>query len=309
MTTAVELWGSLAPVVTPFREGAVDFDSFAALVGRQFDQGSHGVVVTGTSGEPTSLNADERIELYRAATEAARGRGPVVAATGSANQAEALRLTAAAEGAGADAVLVVCPAFVKPSQRGLVEHFTRVFAATSLPAMIYHIPGRAAVGVTTATVARIASSSPNLVGLKAASPDLDFVTELLFELGNDFRIFCGVESLSYPMLALGAAGLMNAIANLAPGPVAELCEAVRDGDHGRALELHRGLFTVNRAVFFDTNPIPLKAMLAAREIGSAEVRPPLAQLDEETHRRVMEALATLPAPTDAAPGRAGAWRA
>jgi 4-hydroxy-tetrahydrodipicolinate synthase len=286
------LRGSIVPLVTPFSDGAVDFEAFEASVERQVRHGSHGVVVTGTTGEPTSLDAGERAELYRRAVDVAARRVPVVAATGSANHAETLQLTREAERAGADAVLVVAPAFVKPSQAGLARHFTAVAAATELPSMIYNIPGRAGVGVTPETVERVAQEAPNLVGLKHASTELDLVTELLLRLGEDFRLFCGLESYSYPFLALGGAGLMSAVGNLLPGPVAALCAAVDRSDHATALRLHRELFRVNQAVFFDTNPVPLKAMLAAVGLGSDEVRPPLAPISDETRARVHAVLAT-----------------
>jgi 4-hydroxy-tetrahydrodipicolinate synthase len=289
MPAPANLRGSLVPLVTPFAAGAVDYDAFEASVDR-VGAASDGVVVTGTSGEPTSLSSDERAELCRRAVTVAAGRFPVVAATGSPNQAETLALTKAAGEAGVDAVMVVCPAFVKPSQEGLRQHFITVAKATELPFLIYNIPGRSGVGVTAATVVAIAEDAPNLCGLKHASPDLDLVTDLLLQLGDDFRLFCGLESFSYPFLAVGGAGLMSAVGNLLPEQVTDLCRAVAEGDHARALGLHRSLFRVNQAVFFDTNPGPLKAMLLAAGLGSAEVRAPLAPLSDETRARVMRAL-------------------
>lgn len=281
------LRGSIVPLVTPFADGAVDTAAFEASVERVGTAGD-GVLVTGTSGEPTSLSAAERVDLFRRAVTVADGRFPVLAATGGPNQAETLALTREAEAVGADAVLVVCPAFVKPSQEGLRRHFVTVAATTSLPFLIYNIPGRAGVGVTGETVERIAADAPNLVGLKHASSDLDLVTDLLLRLGDDFRLFCGLESYSYPFLAVGGAGLMSAVGNLLPGPIAELCALVAADDHAGALKLHRELFRLNQAVFFETNPGPLKAMLADAGLGSEEVRPPLAPLAEETRARVLE---------------------
>lgn len=281
------LRGSIVPLVTPFTDGAVDTAAFEAAVER-VGAASDGVVVTGTSGEPTSLSAAERVDLFRRAVTVADGRFPVVAATGSANQAETLSLTSEAEAVGADAVMVVCPAFVKPSQEGLRRHFITVAGATSLPFLIYNIPGRSGVGVTGETVERIAAEAPNLVGLKHASNDLDLVTDLLLRLGEDFRLFCGLESYSYPFLAVGGAGLMNAVGNLLPAAFADLCASVAADDHARALALHRDLFRLNQAVFYDTNPGPLKAMLADAGLGSDEVRPPLAAPSEETRARVLE---------------------
>lgn len=295
MNAPASLRGSLVPLLTPFADGAVDVAAFEAAVERQVAEGSHGVVVTGTSGEPTSLTADERADLYRRAVQVAAGRVPVVAATGTPNQAETIALTRRAQEAGADALLVVCPAFVRPSQEGLRRHFATVAGSTELPLLIYNIPGRAAVGVTGETVERIVEAAPNVVGLKHASNDLDLVTDLLLRLGDDFRLFCGLESYSYPFLAVGGAGLMSAVGNLVPARIAQLCDLVRAGNHEQALALHRQLFRLNEAVFFDTNPIPLKAMLAASGLGSEEVRPPLAPISDVTRRRVLDVLGTVDA--------------
>jgi 4-hydroxy-tetrahydrodipicolinate synthase len=284
----VGLRGSIVPLVTSFRDGEVDMAAFEAAVERQAAEGSDGVVVTGTTGEPTSLTTVERAELFRRAVDVAAGRIDVVAATGSANQDDTFHLTTQAERAGADAVLVVCPPFVQPSQDGLVEHMVGVAARTELPLLIYNIPGRAGVSISADAVERVAQRAPNLAGLKHASADLDLVTDLLLRLGDDFRIFCGLESYSYPFLAIGAAGLMSAVGNLLPSRVAELCARVREGDHESALRVHRELFRINKAVFFETNPVPLKVMLAAAGLGTEEVRPPLAPATPDTKRRLAE---------------------
>lgn len=286
----VDLRGSLTPLITPFREGQVDLDAFEELVERQVAGGAHGVVVTGTTGEPTSLTPAERLALYERAVATAGGRGVVVAATGSSNHEETLQLTRGAAQVGVDAALVVCPAFVRPSQEGLVAHFSAVARASDLPLLIYNIPGRVGVDIAAESVVRIAERCPTLVGLKHASPNLDLVSALLVSLGPDFRIFCGVESLSYPMLAVGAAGLMSAVGNLLPVQVAGLCDAVAAGDHGQALRLHRALFAINQAIFFDTNPVPLKHMLALEGVASSEVRPPLVPLADEVRVSVEDAL-------------------
>ena len=279
------LRGSFPPLITPFRNGSVDLDRFAALVDRQVAEGSHGVVITGTTGEPSSLSVEERCELVRVAVRTVARRIPVVAATGSQSYAETVDLTARAAAAGADALLVLTPYFIRPPQQGLVEYFTAVGKQTDLPLMIYHIPGRAAVSVTAATVARIAERLPNLVGIKHAANDLELVTELLARLGPQFRIFCGLEALSMPMLAIGAAGLMNAVGNLAPRRVSQLCERIGEGNLEQARKLHFELFELNQAIFLDTNPIPLKYMMARLGLlASPEVRLPLTALDGEKGR-------------------------
>lgn len=283
--------GSYTPVITPYRDGEVDFETFERLVDRQAQVGSAGVVVTGTTGEPTSLTPQERSELFRRAVDAASGRLQVVAATGAIDQPTTMTLTAAAVDAGADAVLVVAPGFVKPSQRGLRDHFVAVAERTELPVLLYNIPGRAAVSIEADTVEQVVEQRPNVVGVKHASFDLDYLTQLLLSLGDDFHLFCGTETMSYPMLAVGGSGLMSAVGNLLPGKVNALCDAVRQGRHDVALSLHRELFAVNRAIFFDTNPVPLKLMMEAWGLASAEVRPPLVSVDDAVRARVLAVLA------------------
>src|SRR5947208_11549279 len=184
------LSGSYTPLVTPFSGGKVDFDKYAELVERQVRDGSHGVVVTGTTAEPSSLTIEERCDLVKVAVETSRNRIPIVAATGSQSFVETAELTARAEKAGVDALLIVTPYYVKPPQRGLVEYFVEIGKRTRLPLMIYHIPGRAAVSITPATVVRTAERLPNLGGLKQASNELEFLSETLTRLGAAVRVFC-----------------------------------------------------------------------------------------------------------------------
>jgi 4-hydroxy-tetrahydrodipicolinate synthase len=282
-----QLCGSYPPLVTPFRDGRVDFDTFAALVDRQAREGSHGIVVCGTTGEATSLTVAERIDLVRHAVAAAAGRLPVVAGTGAASFEETCELTRRAEQIGVEAALVVTPYYVRPSQAALTEYFVAVGQRTGLPLILYHIPARAAVSLAADTICRISDRLPHLVGIKHASPDLDLVSALRLRLGWEFRIFGGLESLSLPMLAVGASGLMNAVGNLAPAAVAALYEAAAAGRLEEARQRHFALFELNQAIFFDTNPVPLKYMM--KRLGllpSAEVRLPLVPLDEERARAV-----------------------
>jgi len=248
-------------VVTPFRDGAVDYDAYARLVEFQVANGSHGVLVNGTSGDPSSLTVEERNRLVDVAVQTAAKRVPVVAATGSQSLAETRALTAHAARAGADALLVVTPYYARPPQRGLVAYYLELAQLHDLPWMVYHIPGRAAVSVTLDTLREIAARSPTFVGMKHAANDLGFVSDCLDAFGDRFRVFVGLEELSFPMMAIGACGLMNAVGNLLPGLLAELCEAVWRNDLAAGRALHRRLFELNKAVFFDTNPIPVKYMM------------------------------------------------
>ncbi|SDI55586.1 4-hydroxy-tetrahydrodipicolinate synthase [Paraburkholderia steynii] len=255
------LKGSITPIITPFKGDAVDYDTYAKLVDWQIVNGGHGVLVNGTTAEPSSLTVSERNRLVDVAIEAAAGRVPVIAATGSQSLAETLELTTHADKAGVNGLLVVTPYYIKPPQRGLIEYYAEVGRRTERPLMIYHIPGRAAVNVDLDTVKAIKERVPNLVGMKHAVNDMGFVTHMLAAFGPEWRVFVGLEELSFPMLTVGACGLMNAVGNLAPRKVSALYEAVARGDLEAGRALHFDLFDLNLAVFFDTNPIPIKYMM------------------------------------------------
>ncbi len=284
------LRGSIPPVVTPFRDGAVDEAAFAKLIEFQVRNGSHGVLVNGTTAEPAMLTLQERNRLVDVAVATAARRIPVLVNTGSQSLAETLVLTEYAERAGADALLIVTPYYSKPPQRGLVRYYLEVTKRLTIPWMIYHIPGRTAVSVTLETVAELARESPSFTGMKHAVNDLGFVSECLALL-PDFRIFVGLEELSFPMLAVGAVGLMNAVGNLQPRILAEMCEAVWRSDLSAARALHDRLLEINKAIFFDTNPIPIKYMM--KRLGLLETnehRLPMLPASRELEKRLDDVL-------------------
>jgi 4-hydroxy-tetrahydrodipicolinate synthase len=255
------LVGSIPPLVTPFRNGQVDLDAYARLIEFQLRNGTHGILVNGTTSEPTTLTLEERNALVKCAVELVNKRVPVVAQTGAESHAETLALTEFATRAGADALLVLTPYFIRAPQRGVAEYFIDIGRRTSLPLLMYHIPGRSAFKVELDTLVRIAEKTPHFVGIKHAVDDHNFVTQMLARFGPEFRVFVGLEELTFPMMALGAQGTMNAVANLAPGKIAALCEAVLRSDMIAARALHYELFELMCAVFYDTNPIPIKYMM------------------------------------------------
>ena len=261
MNDLTRLRGSIPPLVTPFRDDAVDFEAYARLCEFQLERGSHGILVNGTTAEPSTLTVDERNRLVDVALEVIGGRLPVVAATGSQSLAETELLTRHAVKAGVDALLIVTPYYLRPPQRGLIQYFLRLAESHETPWMVYHIPGRTAVSVTLDTLATLQERSPHFVGMKHAVNDLGFASEALARLGKDFRIFVGLEELSFPMMAVGACGLMNAVGNLRPDVLADLCQAVSEGNLDRSRALHEALLEINKAVFYDTNPIPIKYMM------------------------------------------------
>jgi 4-hydroxy-tetrahydrodipicolinate synthase len=282
-----QLRGSVPPIVTPFKNGAVDYDTYARLVAMQIEQGSHGILVNGTTSEPAMLTIEERNKLVDVALSIAAKRVPIVAATGSQSLAETQRLTEHAAKAGADALLIVTPYYTRPPQRGLVAYYLEVAKISDLPWMVYHIPGRTAVSVTLDTLKELKAKSPAFVGMKHAVNDLGFVSECLAAFGPEFKIFVGLEELSFPMMAVGACGLMNAVGNLCPGVLREMCEAVWKNDLSAARLLHQRLFEINQAVFFDTNPIPIKYMMKRLGIlPTNEHRLPMVPATPELEKRL-----------------------
>ncbi len=281
------LKGSIPPVVTPFKNGAVDYETYASLIEYQVANGSHGVLVNGTTSEPSTLTTAERNRLVDIAMATVQGRVPVVAATGSQSFAETEELSRHAVKAGVDALLVVTPYYIRPPQRGLVQYYLTLAAQQEVPGMIYHIPGRAAVNVTLESMKQIREQSPHFVGMKHAVNDLGFVSECLGAFGDEFKIFVGLEELSFPMMAIGACGLMNAVGNLRPGVLAQMCDAVWKGDMATGRALHQRLLEINQAVFFDTNPIPMKYMM--KKLGlltSNEHRLPMVPATPELEKRL-----------------------
>ncbi len=287
MSSLDRLKGSIPPVVTPIRDNAVDYEAYAGLIEFQVAQGSHGVLVNGTTSEPSTLTIDERNRLIDIAVETVQGRIPVVAATGSQSLAETEQLTAYAVSAGVDALLIVTPYYIRPPQRGLIQYYLKLASQHDTPWMIYHIPGRTAINVTLDTMKELREKSANFVGMKHAVNDLGFVTECFAALGDDFRIFVGLEELSFPMMTIGACGLMNAVGNLRPGILAEMCQAIWNSDLKTGRELHQRLLEINQAVFYDTNPIPIKYMM--KKLGimpSNEHRLPMVPATPEIERRL-----------------------
>ena len=285
------LRGSIPPLVTPFRNGEVDYEAYGRLVAWHVKNGSHGVLVNGTTAEPSTLTLEERNRLVDVAVQAAGGKIPVVAATGSQSLAETRVLTEHAARAGADALLIVTPYYIRPPQRGLIAYYLELAKISNLPWMVYHIPGRTAVSVTIDTLKELKAKSPHFVGMKHAVNDLALVSECHAHLGADFKIFVGLEELSFPMMAVGACGLMNAVGNLQARVLAEMCEAVWRGDLSGGQAIHHQLFEINQAVFFDTNPIPMKYMMKRLGLLPAnEHRLPLLPATAELERRLDEVL-------------------
>jgi 4-hydroxy-tetrahydrodipicolinate synthase len=286
------LRGSIVPMITPFAEdGTIDEPVLVDLIERAIEAGSHGISVTGTTGEPSALSLEERERVMQIAAEAVGGRVPFVPATGTNNLDETLRLTRAAERLGADAALVIVPYYVRPSQEGLYRYFRELAGQVDLPIVIYNIPGRTAVNMEPQTMARLRQDAPSIVGVKEANKDFEHVSKVLHACGRDFLVFSGIELLCYPMLAIGGAGHVSATANVLPKEVAQLYDLVAAGKWEEAMDLHYWLLPLNEALFLETNPGPLKWVLGRLGIAPPHLRPPLAEPSPGTQRSLEEALA------------------
>jgi len=295
--------GSLVPLVTPFRHGAFDERAFRDLIEWQIDSGSHGLVITGTTGEPSALTPGERRHVIEAAVAAVRRRVPVVAATGTNNHAETLELTQFARRAGADAVLVVVPYYIRPGQEGLYRYFRSIADEVDLPLIIYNIPGRTAANMDPATIARLARDCRNIIGVKEANKDFEHINRVLHRCGRGFLVYSGIELLCFPMLAIGGAGHVSATGNVLPREVARLYDLAAAGRWDEARDLHYHLLPMNDALFLETNPVPVKTALGLMGKIDPEVRLPLAPMAEASLaqlRQVMGAYELLPARSDRA---------
>ncbi len=270
--------GCLTALVTPFRDGAVDYEALTRLVEWQIDCGIDGLVAVGTTGESATLDVAEHVEVISHVVRVARGRVPVVAGAGGNATAEALALTAASEKAGAQALLHVTPYYNKPTQEGLYRHYAAIAASTKLPILLYNVPSRTACDLLPDTVERLASI-PNIVGIKEASGSLPRVTELVARVGerspHRLAVISGDDATTFPLYAVGGNGVISVVSNVAPREMAEMWDFAREGQWDKARELHFRLRVLNHLLFVESNPIPVKAALALMGKMSAEVRLPL----------------------------------
>lgn len=287
--------GSYVAMVTPFKNGRVDEARLKALVEFHVENGTDGLVPCGSTGESATLSHDEHKKVTEIVIKASKGRLPVIAGAGSNSTAETIELVHHAEKAGANAALLVVPYYNKPMPQGLYEHFKAVAKSAKLPLILYNIPGRSGINMPPETVIRLAHDCPTIVGIKEASGSMDYSTQLLSTLGPDrFVVFSGDDSLTLPLMAIGAKGIISVVANILPAAMSELCRSWSHGHAGRALELHNQLFSVIRALFLETNPIPVKAAMAHLKLCSNELRLPLTPMSADAQKKLLDALKVCP---------------
>jgi 4-hydroxy-tetrahydrodipicolinate synthase len=281
--------GSFVAIVTPFRNGRVDEAKLKELVEFHVKNGTDAIVPCGTTGEAPTLSHEEHKRVVEVVTKAAAGRVQVVAGTGSNSTAEAIELTEHAKKAGADGVLMVCPYYNKPTQKGLIAHFKAVAERVNIPIILYNIPGRTGVNMLPETVATLAEV-PNIVAIKEASGSLEQMTEVITLCREKMTVLSGDDTLTLPLMAVGGKGVISVIANILPKETAEMVHAALNGDWKRAQELHLRLFPLCKAIFYETNPIPVKTAMKLLGRLNGELRLPLCSMSESNREKLEKAM-------------------
>ncbi len=274
--------GSHTALVTPFRNGALDETAFKNLIDAQFDAGITGIVPCGTTGESPTLDYEEHERVIKLAVEYAAGRGPVIAGTGSNSTREAVELTEEAEKNGATGALLVAPYYNKPTQEGLFQHYRSISQSTTLPLMLYSIPGRCGIEIGIDTLVRLAEACPNIRAIKEAGGTPERVSRVRSELPADFEVLSGTASLTLPFMSVGAVGVVSVASNLIPGPIADLVKTAAKGDFAGALQIHQRYYPLFSAFLkLATNPIPIKTAMGLAGHIDPQLRLPLTPMTEE----------------------------
>jgi len=283
--------GTFTAIVTPFRDGNVDFAALEKLIEAQIAAGITGLVAVGTTGESPTLTHDEKHEIIQRTIKIAKGRCQVIAGAGTNSTRDSIEAAKFAEKAGGDGALLVAPYYNKPSQEGLFRHFKAIADATKLPVMLYNIPGRCGVDILPDTVIRLADSCRNIVSIKEASGSVERVAELRRRLPNAFTILSGDDGLTLPFMSVGAAGVVSVFSNLFPAELCALVRACESGDFKAAENLQRKMGPLFKDLFIEPNPVPVKTALAWRGAMSSEVRLPLCEMTEANQARLRKTLA------------------
>ena len=282
--------GSLVALITPMHpDGAVDFDCLRSLVDFHVEEATNGLVIAGTTGESATLTTDEHVEVVRVAAEQAAGRLPVIAGTGSNSTRQTVELSRAVGELPVDGYLVVTPYYNKPTQEGLVQHFSAVADAVSLPVILYNVPGRTAVDLTPATTARLATH-PNILGIKEATGEVSRVAQLRDGCGEDFRLYSGDDPTSSDFMLAGGHGVISVTANVAPAAMAQMCARALAGQGEQAAKLDQRLAKLHRNLFVESNPIPVKWALERLGLAPGGIRLPLTTLSRDGQDAVEDAL-------------------
>lgn len=282
--------GSIVAIATPFKNGKVDEPTLKKLVEFQIKSGTNGIVPCGTTGESPTLNNEEHEHVIDVCIQTAKGRVPIIAGTGSNSTAEAVSLTEHAKKMGADGVLQVSPYYNRPTQEGLYRHFKAVSECSDLPIILYNIAGRTAVNIEPATVARLARDCKNIVGVKEASGSLDQMQTTRMLCPKDFILLSGDDALLLPIMAIGGSGVISVAANIVPKDILKIISSFNAGKLDEAQKTHYKLLPLLKALFIETNPIPVKAAMALMGLCSPDIRLPLCEMSKGNHEILKKAL-------------------
>lgn len=287
---AARFTGSLVPVVTPFEHGGVDYASLKALIERLIEQGSHGIVACGTTGESSTLTVEEHESVIKFIVRTTEGRVPVIAGTGANSTAETIELTLSAAELGADGALLVTPYYNKPTQEGLFLHYQEVArACPGLPIILYNVPGRTGVNLEPDTVWRL-TAFERIIGIKEASGNMRQLSDIIRLCGERIAVYSGDDYTTLPAYALGAVGTISVTANVLPKKVAAMWESWKKGDHEEATTIHYELEPLNAAMFLESNPIPVKSALAMMGFAREEYRLPLCRMSPANREKLAAVL-------------------
>ena len=282
----------LTAMVTPFdQRGEVDFNAARTLVNHLIDNGSDGLVVSGTTGESPTLTTEEKVNLFKLVVETSAGRVPVIAGTGSNNTRAAISLTKLADEAGVDGIMLVTPYYNKPSQEGMFQHFKAIADSTSLPVMLYNIPGRSVVNLSVDTIIRLSEIS-NIIAVKEASGNLDAMAEIISHTPDDFTLYSGDDGLTLPVLSIGGAGVVSVASHIIGNEMQEMINQFKNGRVQEAAVLHRKLLPIMKALFTAPNPTPVKAALNMQGVQVGDVRLPMVPLNDEEKSVLQKVLPT-----------------
>jgi len=282
--------GSIVALITPFRGGEVDYQALENLIEFHINNHTDAILVCGTTGESPTLTFEEHEKVIEEAVRIAKGRIKIIAGTGANATHEAIELSTHAQRVGADACLLVAPYYNKPTQEGLYRHFKAIAEEVSIPIILYNIPSRTGVEIAPETIYRLVKEHENIIGSKESTPNMDRISELKRLLGDNFTILSGDDSLTLPMMALGAKGVISVANNIMPREVKQMVDYALKGDFKKAREMHYYLYELFKVLFIETNPIPVKTACWALGMCEKEFRLPMCEMKPENERKLISVL-------------------
>ncbi len=283
------LKGSITALITPFKNGNVDYGALEKLVEFQIEDGTDGILVCGTSGESPTLSYEEHEAVIEFAVKSSKNRIHIMAGTGANSTEEAIRFTSFAKAVGANSALLVVPYYNKPTQEGLYRHFSKIAKEVDIDIYIYNIPSRTGIEISVDTMERIAKEHPNIKGSKESTPNMDRISEILKRIPN-FTVFSGDDSLTLPMMSLGAKGVVSVVSNIMPKELKKLTDYALNGDYEKAREMHYYLLDMFKILFIETNPVPVKTALSLMNMVKKEFRLPLCEMIPQNEEKLKEVM-------------------